>query len=342
MFQRLDELQTGSLYILTGQAGAGKSHLAASTRRSGTLWVLDTEGAAQNLAGKPGIHRRIQVLQSLSLRALVEAMDEIRRLGKPGDTVILDSISKVFQAMRAYAQRRAGAETDRKTALGYDEHASVNRNMQTVYTGLTELKQAGFHVVLIGHLARKYRAHDDGGLQDEGLRVLADEQIAYEADAILLVEREGDERVITPIIKPPRPAHLKLNKRYAATLATLYPDQVPDADKPKGRPADRAKGRPTQAAQEVADAEQIVDEGAGDPAPPPAAAPASTPPRNPAEAEQRFFTRYGEIVGGDSWAAVQSYLRSRAPKPTTVEGWIAAAEAVRDRSRQDSSPAMAA
>ncbi|HEX9374032.1 MAG TPA: hypothetical protein VF897_23670, partial [Roseiflexaceae bacterium] len=60
------------------------------------------------------------------------------------------------------------------------------------------------------------------------------------------------------------------------------------------------------------------------------------------EAEQRFFTRYGEIVGGDSWAAVQSYLRSRAPKPTTVEGWIAAAEAVRDRSRQDSSPAMAA
>jgi hypothetical protein len=43
--------------------------------------------------------------------------------------------------MRAYAQRRAGAETDRKTAID-DEHASVNRNM-AVYTGLTELKQAG-------------------------------------------------------------------------------------------------------------------------------------------------------------------------------------------------------
>ena len=77
MFQRLDELQTGSLYILTGQAGAGKSHLAASARKGGTLWVLDTEGAAQNLSSKPGIHRRIQVLQSLSLKALVEAMDEI-------------------------------------------------------------------------------------------------------------------------------------------------------------------------------------------------------------------------------------------------------------------------
>src|SRR5215216_6280920 len=235
MFQRLDELQTGSLYILTGQAGAGKSHLATSARRAGTLWVLDTEGAAQNLSSKPGIHRRIQVMQSLSLKALVEAMDEIRKLGKSGDTVVLDSISKVFQAMRAYAQRRAGAETDRKTSIHYDEHASVNRNMQAVYTGLTELKQAGFHVVVIGHLGRKYRA-DSGGLQDEGLRVLADDQIAYEADAILLVEREGEERTITPIIKPPRPAHLKMNKRYAATLATLYPDQVPDAEtKGKGK-----------------------------------------------------------------------------------------------------------
>ncbi len=147
MFQRLDELQTGSLYILTGQAGAGKSHLASSARRGGTLWVLDTEGAAQNLAGKPGIHRRIQVMQSLSLKALVAAMDEIRTAGKPGDTVVLDSISKVFQAMRAYAQRRAGAETDRKTGISFEEHASVNRNMQAVYTGLTELKQAGFHVI---------------------------------------------------------------------------------------------------------------------------------------------------------------------------------------------------
>lgn len=339
MFQRLDELQTGSLYILTGQAGAGKSHLAASARRGGTLWVLDTEGAAQNLSGKPGIHRRIQVMQSLSLKALVEAMDEIRKLGKPGDTVLLDSISKVFQAMRAYAQRRAGAETDRKTALHYDEHASVNRNMQAVYTGLSELKQAGFHVVIIGHLARKYRA-DGGGLQDEGLRVLADEQIAYEADAILLVEREGDERTVTPIIKPPRPAHLKLSKRYPAALATLYPDQVPDEARAKPRAGEPARKRGTAEPQPAAPAPEAEEE-----LPftePPVAVPATTPPRSPAEAEQRFFSRYGEIVGGDSWAEVQRFLRSRAPKPTTVEGWIAAAEAVRDHARHDSPPAMAA
>jgi predicted kinase len=335
MFQRLDELQTGSLYILTGQAGAGKSHLATSARRSGTLWVLDTEGAAQNLSGKPGIHRRIQVLQTLSLKQLVEAMDEIRRLGKPGDTVVLDSISKVFQAMRAYATRRAGAETDRKTAIHFDEHASVNRNMQAVYTGLTELKQAGFHVIIIGHLARKYKAQDEGGLHDEGLRVLADEQITYEADAILLVEREGDERAITPIIKPPRPAHLKLNKRYPAMLATLHPDLVPDEAKPKRKSTDAARPEPAQAVAESredyhADASPAQTTGQ------------SQPPRDPAEAEKRFFNRYGDIVGGESWTAVQHYLQSRAPRPTTVEGWIAVAEAVRDRARQDGAAVMSA
>jgi predicted kinase len=335
MFQRLDELQTGSLYILTGQAGAGKSHLAAGARRTGTLWVLDTEGAAQNLAGKAGIHRRIQVMQSLSLRALVEAMDEIRRIGKPGDTVVLDSISKVFQAMRAYAQRRAGAETDRKTGIGYDEHASVNRNMQAVYTGLTELKQAGFHVVIIGHLARKYRVQDEGGLHDEGLRVLADEQISYEADAILLVEREGDERTITPIIKPPRPAHLKLNKRYPATLATMYPDQAADAEAKakRGKGAGEQASDKNRATAQAPEEQHVIAEAPAEAYSAETNGRAPTPPRDPDEAEQRFFARYGEVIGGESWAAVQRYLGSRAPKPTTVEDWIAAAEAVRDRSR---------
>ena len=270
-------------------------------------------------------------------------MDEIRKLGKSGDTVVLNSISKVFQAMRAYAQRRAGAETDRKTGIGYDEHASINRNMQAVYTGLTELKQAGFHVVVIGHLARKYRAQESG-LHDEGLRVLADEQIAYEADAILLVEREGDERTITPIIKPPRPAHLKMNKRYAATLATLYPDLVPDADKAKAASAQGRQGqepRPAEAGRQRAEEQEdrhrlCARAGCRSPAP------RRTPPRDPAEAEQRFFTRYGEIIGGENWDDVQRYLRSRAPKPTTVEGWIAAAEAVRDQARQDAPSAMTA
>jgi hypothetical protein len=70
------------MFILTGQAGAGKSHLAASARKGGgTLWVLDTEGAAQNLHGKPGIHRKIQVVQTLSLRALTAAMGEIKAHG---------------------------------------------------------------------------------------------------------------------------------------------------------------------------------------------------------------------------------------------------------------------
>jgi AAA domain len=347
MFQRLDELQTGSLYILTGQAGAGKSHLAASARRSGTLWILDTEGAAQNLGGKPGIHKRIQVLQSLSLRALIDGMEEIRKVGKVGDTVLLDSISKVFQAMRAHAQRRAGGETDRKTGIAYDEHASVNRNMQAVYTALTELKQAGFHVVIIGHLARKYRV-EEGGLHDDGLRVMADDQIAYEADAILLVERELEERSITPIIKPPRPAHLKLNKRYPALLATLYPDLAAEAEAKSRKPS--ASGSKPSVTQEPSDATPAMSDAAPEspvaapaaPAAPPAVGAAAAPPRDPAEAEQRFFNRYADVIGGTTWAAVQRFLDTRSPRPTTVEGWISVAEQVRDRSRHPSPSVRAA
>jgi hypothetical protein len=329
MFQRLDELQTGTLYIVTGQAGAGKSHLAASARRGGTLWVLDTEGAAQNLQGKPGIHKRIQVVQTLSLRALMQAMDEVKRAGKPGDTVLLDSISKIFQAMRSYAQQRAGSETDRKTAIGYDEHASVNRNMQTVYTGLTELKHAGFHVIVIGHLGRKYRA-GDSGLQDEGLRVLADDNIAYEADAVLLVEREGDERAITPIVKPPRPAHLKLGKQYAAVLATLYPDLAEKQEPVRRERRDKGPTAPvTQLYEPEASEAEAAEPGRVEAAP----NGPSGPPRDAAEAEQRFYARYSEIVGGRNWQAVQRYLGHLLPRPTNVEEWIAVAEQVRDRAR---------
>lgn len=305
MFQSLDQLTTGSMYILTGLAGAGKSHLAASARRSGTVWILDTEGASKNLLGKPGIHKHIQAVQSLSLQQLIAAMQEVQRLGQAGDTVILDSISKIFQAMRSYAQQRAGADTNRKADIAIDEYASFNRSLQAIYTNLTELKQAGFHVIVIGHLAKKYQ-FDDHTTEDIGLRVLADENITYEADAILLVEREGDQRRIRPIIKPPRPMHLQLNQNYAARLATLYP-------------------------------ELALDEAFG-------AAPADRPnrPLNAAEAERRFFARYADVIGGSSWSAVQKYLGHRDRKPASIEGWIEVAEAVRQQQSHENTAAMAA
>jgi hypothetical protein len=56
-----------------------------------------------------------------------------------------------------------------------------------------------------------------------------------------------------------------------------------------------------------------------------------TPPKNTDDAEARFFNRYASVIGGSKWADVQSYIGSRAPKPTTVEGWIAAADAVRGK-----------
>lgn len=300
MFQRLDQLSTGTMFIITGQAGAGKSHLAASARRSGTIWVLDTEGASQSLLGKPGVHADIRAVQTLSLRQLLDAMREIRRVGRPGDTVLLDSISKVIQAMRSHAQQRAGAETDRKTSLSYDEHASVNRNMQAIYTALSELKHAGFHVLIIGHLAKKYQSSGNA-LADAGLRVLADENITYEADAILLVERTGQRRTITPIIKPPRHRHLQLNQEYPATLATLFPDQVIAEEPEQSEAAQPSAGNVTTFPAEEA---------------------RNGAPRTPEEAERRFFARFGETVGGGTWTAVQKYLGYRSQKPTTVEEWI--------------------
>jgi adenosyl cobinamide kinase/adenosyl cobinamide phosphate guanylyltransferase len=304
MFQRLDQLRTGSLFIVTGQPGAGKSHLAASARKDGTVWVIDTEGAAHNLRDKPGIHHDVRAVQTLSLRQLLDALREIKRHGKPGDTVILDSISKVIQAMRSHAQQRAGADTDRKTSISYDEHASVNRNMQAIYTGLTELKHAGFHVIIIGHLAKKYQS-SGSALSDVGLRVLADENITYEADAVLLVERNGARRSITPIIKPPRQRHLQINHEYPATLATLYPELA-------------AAEAPTRA---VAPEPENVSTFPN----------AANAPRTVRDAERRFFARYADVVDGTTWEAVEAYLGYESPKPTTVEEWVEVASEVRAR-----------
>lgn len=315
MFQRLDQLNTGSMLILTGLAGSGKSHLAASARRSGSIWVLDTEGASQNLLGKAGIHADIRAVQTLSLKQLLEAMREVRRAGKRGDTVVLDSISKVLQAMRSHAAQRAGAEVDRKTSLAYDEHASVNRNMQAIYTGLTELKHAGFHVLVIGHLAKKYQSTGNA-LADAGLRVLADENITYEADAILLVERSGQRRTITPIIKPPRQRHLQINQEYPATLATLFPELVPvEEAEPEAR-----RGSPTPTNVTTFPAEEAR----------------TGAPRTVEEAERRFFARYAETLGDESWEAVEKYLGYQWDQPTTIEEWIQVAAEVRQQRAKQS------
>ena len=310
MFQRLDQLRTGSLFILTGQAGAGKSHLAASARRNGTVWVLDTEGASQSLLNKPGVHRDIQAVQTLSLRQLLDAMREIKRVGKVGDTVILDSISKVLQAMRQYAQQRAGAETDRKTSLSYDEHASINRNMQAIYTALTELKHAGFHIIIIGHLAKKYQSNGTA-LKDVGLDVLADANISYEADAVLLVERNGARRTITPINKPPRPSHLHLNEEYPATIATLYPDLAAGEEDtiltPTINGTSNVSAFPTEEVR------------------------ASNAPKTAKDAERRFFAKYGAIVGGTEWADVEAFLGYESDKPTTISEWVEIAAEIKAR-----------
>jgi len=61
------------------------------------------------------------------------------------------------------------------------------------------------------------------------------------------------------------------------------------------------------------------------------APPTTYPPMTVAEAKQRFYARYGEIVGPGGWAAVQRFIGVRSPEPASIDEWIAAAQAVRDR-----------
>jgi hypothetical protein len=50
-------------------------------------------------------------------------------------------------------------------------------------------------------------------------------------------------------------------------------------------------------------------------------------PRDASEAEQRFYARYGEAIGGKTWQAVQRYLGHVMPRPNSIEDWIAARQA---------------
>jgi hypothetical protein len=56
------------------------------------------------------------------------------------------------------------------------------------------------------------------------------------------------------------------------------------------------------------------------------------PPATAAEAEQRFFAKYGETVGAN-WPAVQRWFGHLLPRPKSIEEWIAVAEEVKSRQR---------
>lgn len=55
------------------------------------------------------------------------------------------------------------------------------------------------------------------------------------------------------------------------------------------------------------------------------------PPATADEAASRFWRKYGPVVGGAHWGAVQRFLGELLPKPTTIEEWVAVANEVRDR-----------
>lgn len=57
----------------------------------------------------------------------------------------------------------------------------------------------------------------------------------------------------------------------------------------------------------------------------------TTAPKTAAEAEARFFHRFGEVFGERSWAAYERWLGHQQPYPTSPEAWIAAGQEVIER-----------
>lgn len=108
-------------------------------------------------------------------------------------------------------------------------------------------------------------------------------------------------------------------RRYALmAVAGIAPDDDDDG---------AAASRPAQPQQQRRAAEYV-------PAPEQAPQQRQTRPGTAQEAAVRFYARYRRTLGGDTWKHVQDFLKTNAPEPTTIEGWISAAEDTQRRERE--------
>jgi hypothetical protein len=75
----------------------------------------------------------------------------------------------------------------------------------------------------------------------------------------------------------------------------------------------------------------------GEPEPDPVEMPAPSKPAPPAtveEARQRYFARYGDALGGDTFYHVRRFfVEPQMPEPESTEDWVKLAERTRDELR---------
>lgn len=147
------------------------------------------------------------------------------------------------------------------------------------------------------------RATTATGRTDESIGAVAIEGLKGEARANAMMKAES-----------------KAKRRVTLSVVGLgWLDETEVSSIPDARPVavDTATG-------------EILD---SSPPPPPATNGKALPPKDTADAERRFFAKFGTVVGGTTWWHVQEYLGHSEPQPATVEDWISAAQAVRDRNR---------
>jgi hypothetical protein len=124
-----------------------------------------------------------------------------------------------------------------------------------------------------------------------------------------------------------------------AAQADPPPGYAP-AEPPAGEPAETLAATATNGTRPPAQAPTVQPTNGKRPTRPTAAqAPAATVanklPATVAEAKQRFFDRYGTLLGGRTWRHVREYHQTKAAEPTTIQEWFDIAQLTYDSVQTD-------
>lgn len=288
------KIQSKARIGLVGPAGAGKTYsaLAIAAGLGQRVGVIDTENAsAAKYAGVFDFD--VLTLDTFAPRTYVEAIHAIEEAGY--DVLVIDSLSHAWSG-KGGALEMVDAAAKRTQGNSYAGWRDVTPEHNKMVDALVRCR---CHLIVTMRSKMEYVLEkDDRGKTSPkkvGMAPIQRDGLEYEFDVA------GDMDLAHNWV---------ITKTRCSALDGLV------LNKPGA-----------WVAQQIA---TWLSEGAAPP-PPPEPKPATYAPTDTAEAEQRFFTRYADAIGGDNWAAVQHFLPSRAPKPTSIEGWIAAANAVRDK-----------
>lgn len=158
---KVDRSTVGGINMLVyGQAGAGKTHFAASAQdvpEMADVLFLDVEGGLMTVAERGDV----SAVKIESVDQLEEAFWALQQ-GKPGfdgfRTVVIDSISELYK--RDSSARKKKYKDQRQA---YGESGELIRNVVQMYKAYDEL-----NVILLSQAKERYADDDTGQVVDVG------------------------------------------------------------------------------------------------------------------------------------------------------------------------------